>query len=85
MTPRFFNRALRWAQMLDGKEPIWAPSFQKEYLGFPPRITIKELEILVDFLNNYWTLINSARRVCWVAGELIPYPVRLIGVQKSDR
>lgn len=85
MTFSFFNRALSWAQMLDDDEPIWAPSFQMEYLGFPPRITTKELEILVDFLNNYWILLDSPRRVCWTAGELIPYPIGLIGVQKSDR
>lgn len=64
--------AFAWADMLDDPEPIWAPQFQQDYCGFEGTITCRELNILVDLLNLYWTMINSPRRVCWSAGELIP-------------
>ncbi len=71
----YFIRAINWAHMLDDDEPIWSCSFQKEYLGFGGVIREADLDLLVDFLNNYWSLTESRRRCHWKAGEIRPYYV----------
>jgi hypothetical protein len=74
-TDRKFAQALAWAQMLDDPEPIWGPQFHETYLGFPS-VTTTELNQLCDFLNAYWTVRESDRRVGWMGGEIMPSRIK---------
>ena len=64
-------RMFNWLEMLDDPEPIWAPNFQSDYLGFDS-VKTSELELLCDLANLYLKVSKSHRHICWQAGELRP-------------